>query len=119
MRIRRNQKYHLNRIELAVKLGKENIEVSPCFEFLFKERFLESEVVLLAEELSHAAVIVFKGANQGAFCVHPMNVFESAFLEGLLQTLCLTGLSYHFLGLSMVLNTRIIHGYYCILLLSL
>jgi hypothetical protein len=102
-----------------VKLGKENTEVSPCFEFLFEERFLKSEVVLLAEELSHAAVIVFKGANQGAFCVHPANIFESTFLEGLLQTLRLTGLGCHFLGLSVVLDTRIVHGYYCILLLSL
>ena len=102
-----------------MKLGKENTEVSPCFEFLFEERFLKSEVILLAEESSHAAVVVFKGANWGAFCVHPANVFGSAFLKGLLQTLCLTGLGCHFLGLSMVLNTRIVHGYYCILLLSL
>ena len=118
MRIRRNQKYHLNRIELAVKLGKENIEVSPCFEFLFKERFLESEVVLLAEESSHAAVFIFKWANWGAFHTHPANV-ESAFLKGLLQTLCLTSLSCHFLGLPTVLDIMIVHRYYCILLLSL
>jgi len=102
-----------------VKLGKENTEVSPCFEFLFEERFLKSEVILLAKESSHAAVVVFKGANQGAFCAHPANVFKSTFLEGLLQTLCLTGLGCYFLGLSVVLNTRIVHGYYCILLLSL
>ena len=102
-----------------MKLPKENTEVSPCFEFLFEERFLKSEVILLAEELSHAAVIVFKGANRGAFCAHPANVFKSTFLEGLLQTLCLAGLGWHFLGLSVKLNTRIVHGDYCILLLSL
>ena len=102
-----------------MKLGKENTKVSPCFEFLFEERFLESKVVLLAEESSHAAVVVFKGANWGEFCIHPANIFEYAFLEGLLQTLCLTSLGCHFLGLSVVLNTRIVHVYYCILLLSL
>ncbi len=101
-----------------MKLGKENTEVSPHFEFLFKERLLESEVVLLAEESSHAAVIVFEWANQGAFHAHPTNV-ESAFLKGLLQTLCLTGLSCHFLGLPVVLNVTIVHRYYYILLLSL
>jgi len=101
-----------------VKLGKENTEVSPRFEFLFEERLLESEVVLLAEESSHAAVIIFEWANWGAFHVHPTNV-ESTFLKGLLQTLCLTSLSCHFLGLSVVFNITIVHGYYCILLLSL
>ncbi|SRR6266851_2063759 len=79
---------------------------------------LESKVVLLAEELSCAAVIVFKGANWETFHMHSTNVFESTFLKGLLQTLCLTNLSYHFLGLPMVLNIRIIHRYYYILLLS-
>ena len=76
-----------------MKLGKENTEVSPRFEFLFEERLLESEVVLLAEELSHAAVIIFEWANRGAFHTHPANV-ESVFLEGLLQTLCLTGVMF-------------------------
>jgi len=101
-----------------VKLGKKNTEVTPHFEFLFEERLLKSEVVLLAEESSHAAVFVFKWANWGAFHAHPVNI-KSVFLKGLLQTLCLTSLSCHFLGLPMVLNITIVHGYYCILLLSL
>ncbi len=101
-----------------MKLGKENTEVSPRFEFLFEERLLESEVVLLAKESSHAAVIIFEWANQGAFHAHPTNI-KSTFLKGLLQTLCLTSLSCHFLGLPTVLDVMIVHGYHCILLLSL
>jgi hypothetical protein len=35
----------------------------PCFNPLFEEGFLIPEVVLLAEESSHTAVVVFKRAN--------------------------------------------------------
>jgi len=75
-----------------MELGKEDTIVPPRFNCLFKQRFLISEVVLLAEELSHTAIIVFKRANQGALHMHPTNA-EPLLLEGLLQALSLTSLS--------------------------
>ncbi len=75
-----------------MELGKEDIIVPPRFNCLFKQGFLISEVVLLAEELSHTAIIVFKRANQGTLYAHPVNA-EPSLLEGLLQALGFTSLS--------------------------
>jgi len=75
-----------------MELGKEDTIVPPHFNCLFKQRFLILEVILLAEEPSHTAIIVFKRANWGALHVHPTNT-KPSLLEGLLQALGLTSLS--------------------------
>ena len=87
-------------------------------DFLLKERFLQAEVVLLAEKASHATIIVFKAANWGAFCMHPSNV-EPALLQYMLEAFCLTSLCRHFLWFSTQSSTRVIHWYHGIFLLSL
>ena len=90
----------------------------PRFNILFEEGFLILEVVLLAEESSHTAIVVFERANRGTLHVHPANA-EPLLLEGLLQALGFTGLSHHFLGLPTALDIRVVHRDYCVFLLSL
>jgi len=92
--------------------------VSPGFDFLFQERFLLAEVVLLAEKAGHATFLILKATNWGAFCRHPSNI-ESAFLQDLLEAFCLASVCCHFLWLPTKVSTRIIHWNYCILLFSL
>ena len=55
---------------------------------LFEEGYLVSEVILLAEELSHATIVILKWADWEALRTHPANV-EPALLECLLQAFCL------------------------------
>ena len=81
---------------------------------LFKEQSLELEIILLAEEPSHATVIILKRADWGALRVHPANV-EPMLLKRLLQAFCLTCLGHHFLYFPAALNSQIIHGNYCVL----
>ncbi len=101
-----------------MELGKENTVMPPHFNPLFEEGFLIPEVVLLAEESSHTAVVVFKRANWGALHTQPVNA-KPVFLEGLLQALGFPSLSHHFLGLPVALGLRVIHRDNCIFLLSL
>jgi hypothetical protein len=101
-----------------MELGKENTNMTVCTDFLFKERDLVSEIILLAEELGHATIIVLKRADWGAFQTHPANV-ESPLLDHLLQALWLTCLSRHFLWFPVALNSWIVHRDHCVLLLSL
>jgi hypothetical protein len=72
-----------------MKLGKENTNMIVCTNVLFKEGYLVSEVILLAEEPSHATIVILKRADWGALHTHPTNV-EPALLERLLQAFCLT-----------------------------
>jgi hypothetical protein len=101
-----------------MELGKEDTIVPPRFNCLFEQGFLISEVVLLAEELSHTAIVIFERANQGTLHMHAVNA-EPSLLEGLLQALGFTSLSCHFLRLPMVLNIWVVYGYCCVFLLSL
>ena len=55
--------HHLDRIQLAMELREEDAQVATSLDLLFKERFLISEVVLLTEKASHAAVVIFDRAN--------------------------------------------------------
>jgi len=118
MRIKMIQTNHFNWIEFAVELGKENTMMPPGFNLLFEEGFLISEVVLLAEELSHTAIIVFERANGGALYAHPMNT-EPLLLESLLQAFGFPGLCCHLLGLPVALNIRVVNRDDCVFLLSL
>ena len=90
----------------------------PRFNPLFEEGFLILEVVLLAKESSHVAVVVFERANWDALHAHPANT-ELSFLEGLLQALRFTSLSYHLLWLPAALDIRVVHRDCCVFLLSL
>jgi hypothetical protein len=85
--------------------------------FLLKEGYLISEIVLLAEELGHATIIVFKWADWGALCMHPTNI-KPTLLECLLQALWLACFSHHSLHFPTALNSQIGHGDHCVLLLS-
>ena len=71
-----------------MKLGKENTNMITCANVLFEEGYLVSEVILLAEEPSHATIIILKRADWGALRTHPANV-EPVLLEHLLQAFCL------------------------------
>ena len=90
----------------------------PCFNLLFEEGFLILEVILLAEESSHIAIIVFERANGGTLHAHPVNT-EPSLLESLLQALGFPGLSRHFLGLPTALDIRVVHRDDCVFLFSL
>jgi hypothetical protein len=48
--------------------------ITLSLDFLLKERFLQAEVILLAEKASHATIIVLEAVNWGAFCMHPSNI---------------------------------------------
>jgi hypothetical protein len=47
-----------------VKFGQESAEVLPGLDLLFEKRFLQVEIILLAESSCHATAIVFKRADQ-------------------------------------------------------
>jgi hypothetical protein len=79
---------------------------------------LESEIILLSEELGHATVIIFEWADWGAFHAHPADG-EPMLLKHLLQALLLACLSRHFLQFPMALNSGVIHGDHSVPLLSL
>jgi len=66
-----------------MKFWQESIEVLAGLNLLFKKRFLQVEIILLAEDLCHATVIVFERADRQALCQHPMDI-ESALLKCLL-----------------------------------
>ena len=85
---------------------------------LFKERFLESEIILFAEELGHATVIIFEWADWGAFHAHPADG-EPMLLKRLLQALLLACLGRHFLRFPAALDSGVIHGDHSVPLLSL
>jgi hypothetical protein len=93
-----------------MELGKEDTIVPPHFNCLFEQGFLISEVVLLAEELSHTAIVIFERANRGTLHVHAANA-EPSLLKGQLQALCFTSLSCHFLRLPVALDIWVVHGY--------
>jgi hypothetical protein len=97
-----------------MELGKENTNMTARANVLFEEGYLVLEIVLLAEEPSHATVVILKRADWGALRAHPANV-EPALLERLLQAFCLACLGRHFLYFPAALNSRIIHGNYCVL----
>ena len=101
-----------------MELGKENTNMTACTNVLFEEGYLVLEIVLLAEEPSHATVIILKQADWGALHAHPVNI-KPPLLERLLQALWHTCLGCHFLWFPTALDTGIIHGDYSVLLLSL
>ena len=58
--MRKNQTHHLDRIEFAAKLGKENAFMASLPNHTFKHGNLVSEVILFTENVCHAAIIVLK-----------------------------------------------------------
>jgi hypothetical protein len=91
-----------------VELWEENTLVTFSFNFLFKERFLQAEVVLLAKEASHATVVILDQTDWGAFGWHPSNV-KAAFLQCLLKAFCFTSLCYHDLWLPTEFSIKVVH----------
>jgi len=51
-----------------MELWEENTIVTLGCNLLFEERFLQVEVVLLAENAGHATAIILEATNWGAFC---------------------------------------------------
>ena len=92
--------------------------MSACTNFLFEERYLELEIVLLIKEPGHATIIILEWADWGALHAHPANV-KPPLLERLLQALRHACLGCHFLRFPTALDTGIIHGDHSVLLLSL
>ena len=101
-----------------MELGKENTNMTARANVLFEEGYLVLEIVLLAEELSHATVVILKWADWGALRVHPANV-EPVLLKCLLQALWHACLGCHFLCFPAALNSGVVHWNYCVLLFSL
>jgi hypothetical protein len=47
-----------------MKFWKKNTDMSLRFDFLYKEGFLEPEVILFAEEPGHATIIILEGTDR-------------------------------------------------------
>jgi hypothetical protein len=101
-----------------MKFWKKNTDMSAHLNSLFKEQFLELEIILLAEELSHATVIIFEQKDWGAFHTHPTDG-KPMLLKCLLQALLLACLGHHFLQFPIALNSGVIHRDHSVPLLSL
>ena len=67
-----------------MEFQKKNTNMSVHANFLFEERYLKSEIVLLTEEPGHATIIILEWADWGALYTHPTNV-KPLLLERLLQ----------------------------------
>jgi len=101
-----------------MKLGEECTDMPSLFKFLLKERFLQPEVILLAQKSCHATVSIFERANGTAFCTHASNI-EATFLQHLLEAFCGTSLGDHLLCLPVELGIWIIHWNDSVFLFSL
>jgi len=101
-----------------MELGKENTNMTTRANILFEEWYLVLKIILLAEKLSHAIVVVLKWADWGALHSHHANI-KPMLLEHLLQALWHACLSCHFLCFLTALNSRVVHWNYCVLLFSL
>ena len=87
---------------------KETKNITMHMNILFKERYLVSKIILLAEEPSHATVVVLKWADWGSLHLHRTNV-EPMLLEHLLQALWHACLGCHFLCFPTALNSGVVH----------
>jgi hypothetical protein len=101
-----------------MKFWKELADMPLRFNLVLEEGVLKSKIVLLAEKLCHATRFTLERADRPAFGPHAPHI-ESAFLQGLLEALCLTVLGCHLLCLAVELRTQVIHQDYCVFLLSL
>ena len=101
-----------------MKFWKEHPDMRLHFNLVLEEGVLKSKIVLLAEKPCHAARFTLERADRPAFGPHAPHV-ESAFLQGLLEALCLAILGCHLLCLAVELGTWVIHQNYCVFLLSL
>ena len=88
------------------------------FNLVLEEGVLKLKIVLLAEKPCHAARFTLERADRPTFGPHALHI-ESAFLQGLLEALCLAVLGCHLLCLAAELGTQVIHRNYCVFLLSL
>src|SRR6266481_1822723 len=61
--VTRNLTYHLNWIEFTMELWKEDALTSSLLDYCFQHGNLVSKVILLTEQTSHAAAIIFPGTN--------------------------------------------------------
>ncbi|SRR6266702_697511 len=110
----RENVHHFNWIEFTMKLRKENTQMPSSSDGLLKEGHLVLKVILLAEEVSHAAAFILNWANGGALGPQPSNI-EATLLKCLLKPFWLTILECHFLLQSTITWVRVVHRDYCVL----
>lgn len=98
--------YHLDRIELAMKLWQENAVVTTLGNQLLKQRHLVTKIWLIAQKTCHATSVVLDGTDRGALRAHATDI-ESALLKRLLKTFGLTVIERHLLHLAAMLGNGI------------
>jgi hypothetical protein len=67
-----------------MKLWKENTKMPLGFDLLFKERHLETEIILFSKKPSHAAIIIFNSTDRGVRGSHVCDI-EPPLLKGLFR----------------------------------
>jgi hypothetical protein len=83
--------------------------MAPGLDLLFKEGFLQSEVILLTEEMSHTTMCIFDGADWGTFHVADPLKVKSLLFQGLFKALRFAHHGCYFLWFSPELGTGVIH----------
>jgi hypothetical protein len=91
-----------------MEFRKKSAHMTLCHNFLFQKGHLQLKVILLAEKMCYAAVVILEGTNWGALCYYPMNL-KPTFLQNLFEALCLTGVSCHSLGFFIELDLWIVN----------
>ena len=82
--MKKNQTHHFNRIEFAVKLGKENAFMASLLNHTFECGNLVSEVILFTENACHAAIIVLKQTDRCTFGTKVTHI-EATLFKSLLE----------------------------------
>ena len=82
--MKKNWTHHLDRIEFAVKLGKENAFMASLPNHTFEHRNLVSEVILFTENACHAAIIVLKWTDGCTFGMKVTHI-EAMLFKSLLE----------------------------------
>ena len=80
-----------------MKLGKEDAKVSSFSNLLLQLRFLKLEVIVLAQNAGHAACLILKGANWGAFPFYFLVEIEPTLFQCLLEPFHIATFCCHFL----------------------
>ena len=66
--------YHLNWIQLTMKLGKENAFVPCLLDMSLEQRLLIYEILLFAEKVDHTAITIFKWTYWSTLGTHFVDI---------------------------------------------
>ena len=110
--------HHLDGIEFTVKLRQEHTFMAGLSDYGFKHGDLVCKIFLLAEKVSHAAIVILKGTDQRTFCLKICDVKASS-LQGLLKAFLFPIFGCHLLDTSTALREWIWVRDYGVLLAAL